>query len=481
VRASQSSLISSNLDRAGQIAAVLQGTNGYEAVHAALPGLQSALADMEPYKTNWSALDSNLQRRFLEASNQFALWKGIAERWEQAQASRLNAQSLEDYLNSVDQVAQSPFASAAQRDGAAEMDRLKLDQATFLGELLLPNDRARWGSLTNAAAWRTSFMPETPTDREKNAYFELRDDKYMQNIYAYDLVAFPRANNPNRSRVVFVQGSTTYERRTGHTTGVFYDPDASPGALNFVPQFFDDLNYSEVRKRSLLQECETFQRLGLAELIDPNTGNYQKPILQLLDQLIRETNSSGVFRAFVTLKLCALAARRPEQWGLQWSPAFAQHLKALADLGAADLKSGDWMVRARIMKYEAPLLNYFARARDIQLENQAAFMQQLVRESCAEGFALAGFVDGDGHPVLRQTNSPPQDYWGWGGRPASALLLFRKTAGGSAPVKIAEPLPFTPLFVFRGDPRNLLNKVAQDTSCPASRMAPILPPLFTHP
>jgi hypothetical protein len=324
-------------------------------------------------------------------------------------------------------------------------------------------------------------MPETPTDREKNVYFELRDDKYMQNISAYDLVASPRTNNPSRSRVVLAQGPMTYERRNGHTTGLVYDPDTSPGALNFIPQSYDELNYSEVKKRNLLQECEAFKRLGLAELIDPNTGNYQKPILQLLDQLIRETNSSGVFRAFVTLKLCALAAQRPEQWGLPWSPALAQHLKALTDLGAGDLKSGDWMVRAQIVKYEAPLLNYFARARDLQLANQAAFLQQLLRESCREGFSLAGLVDGDGRLVLRQTNAPAQDYWGWGGRPASALLLFRKSSSDNAPVKIADPLPFTPLFVFRGDPRNLLNKVAQDTSCPASRMAPFLPPLFTQP
>jgi len=481
LRASQSNLISSNLAHAEQIAAALQRTNDYETIRAALPGLQSALAEMEQWKTGALAQDPNLQRRLLEASNQFALWKGTTEQWEQAQASLLNAQSLDDYLKSVDRLGQSPFASAAQRDAAAEIVRLSLDQATLLGELLLPNDRARWGSLANPAVWRTNLMPETPTDREKNVYFELRDDKYMQNINAYDLVAFPRANNPYHSHIVFVQGSMTYERRNGYTTGMVYDPDTSPNALNFAPQSYNELNYSEVRLRSLLQECDSFKRLGLADLIDPNTGNYQKPILQLLDQLIRETNSTAVFRAFVTLKLCALAAQRPEQWQLPWSPALAQHLKALADLGAANLKSGDWMVRAQILKYESPLLKYFARARDLQLENQAEFMQQLVRESCVEGFSLAGYVDADGHPVLRQTTSPPQDYWGWGGRPASALLLFRKSAGSNAPDKIADPLPFTPLFVFRGDPRNLLSKVARDTSCPASMITPFLPPLFSQP
>jgi len=481
LRANLSNLVSSNLVRAGQFTNVLRETNSYGAIQSALPGLQSILADMEPYKTNWAALDSNLQLSYLEMSNQFALWKSMVEQWDQAQASMSGAQSLGDYLKSVDRLAQSRFASAAQKEAAAEMDRLKLNLPAFLGELLLPNDPARWNSLTNAAAWRTNLMPDTPTDLEKSVYFKLRDDKYMQNVFAYHLVAFPRTNNPLHSHNVFVQGSTTSDRRTGRTTGMVYDPDLSPNSLSFVQTSYDDLNYSEVKKLFRLLECDSFERLGLAELIDPNTGNYQKPILRLLDQLIRETNSSAVFRAFVTLKLSALADQRPEQWGLQWSPACAPHLKALKDLGAEDLKSGDWLVPAQSAKYETPLLRYFARVRDLHLENQAQFLQLLLRETCVEGFALAGFVDADGHPVLRLTNAPPQEYWGWGGHPPSALLLFRKTAAGNAPDKIADPLPFTPLFTFRGDRRNLLYKAEQDASCPASQAAPILPPLFAQP
>jgi hypothetical protein len=471
--------LSSNMVNAEQIAALLRG-NDYEAIHATLPGLQRALNDMASLMSGLP-LDTNLQGRFLDVSNQFAIWKGETEQWEQAQASLLGAQSLDDCLKSVDRLAQSRFASAAQRDAAAEMDRLNLDMASFLGELLLPNDRARWGSLTNAAAWRTNFMPETPADLEKTLYFKLRDDKYVQNVYAYHLVAFPRTNNPLHSHNIFVQGSMTSDRKTGRTTGLVYDPSLSANSLNFVQTTYDDLSYSEVKKLFRLLECDTFERLGLAELIDPNSGKYQKPILEVLDQLNRETNSSGIFRAFVTMKLCALAAQRPEQWGLQWSPACALHLKALKEIVPEDLKSGDWMVPAQIAKYEAKLTNYFARESGIHLENQAQFLQQLLRETCVEGFALAGFVDSDGHPVLRQTNAPPQEYWGWGGRPPSALLLFRKTAAGSPPVKIAEPLPFTPLFTFRGDRRNLLLKSEQDASFTPSQAAPILPPFFASP
>jgi len=71
-------------------------------------------------------------------------------------------------------------------------------------------------------------------------------------------------------------------------------------------------------------------------------------------------------------------------------PGLRPHLKALKDLGAEDLKSGDWLVPAQSAKYETPLLRYFARVRDLHLENQAQFLQLLLRETCVEGSPLRG-------------------------------------------------------------------------------------------
>jgi hypothetical protein len=217
----------------------------------------------------------------------------------------------------------------------------------------------------------------------------------------------------------------------------------------------------------------------MGDLIDPNTGNYQKPILQLFDQLNRDDNSSALFRAFVTLKLFDLERLRPEEWGMQWGPGADRHLQALKDLGALDLKSGDWMVPIPLAKYEASLQMYFERARRVPLEKQAALLQQLTQETCQTGFSYAGFMDGSGRPVLRQINAPVPEYWGWGAGSESAVLLLRKTGGAATFDKIAEPLPFTPLFVFNGDRRRLLHEAAQALSYPVIQMAGTLPPFFS--
>jgi hypothetical protein len=470
--------LAGQLNRAEEIAAALNGTNGYDAVHAALPRIQSILAAMEPLQTEPPELDRNLENRIRQLSAKAALWTTNGERWERAQASLVNAQSLDEYLNRLDQLVQSPFATTAQRDAVEEIDRLKITQETLLGELLMPNQRASWDSLTNVAAWRTTLMPEQPTTREKDAYFKLRDDKNMQNVYVYQLVTNARPRNLFQSHLVFVQGSLVADR-AGQLAGNVYDPAIFQDTLRFIPMTYSDWDYSGIIKSNRTPECESFERIGLGELIDPNTGNYQKPILQLLDQLNRDDNSSSLFRAYVTLKLFALAELRPEEWAMQWCPDASRHLQALKDLGAPDLKSGDWMVRVPLAKYEAPFQKEFERARGVPLEKQASFLQQLAQETCQTDFTYAGFVDVDGHPVLRRINAPTPEYWGWSSSSDSAVLLYHKTGGAEALARIAEPLPFTPLFIFNGDRHRLLDEKTRAISYPAGQAAEILPPFFS--
>jgi hypothetical protein len=242
---------------------------------------------------------------------------------------------------------------------------------------------------------------------------------------------------------------------------------------------YSDWDYSGIIKSNRTPECESFERIGLGELIDPNTGNYQKPILQLLDQLNRDDNSNPLFRAYVSMKLFTLAELRPEEWALQWCPAASRHLQALKDLGATDLKSGDWMVRVPIAKYEASLQKCFEQARGVPLEKQAAFLQQLAQQVCQADFTFAGFIDVDGHPVLRRILAPVPEYWGWSSGSETATLLLRKNGGAGPLVKVTEPLPFTPLFIFNGDRRHLFNDKVRDISYPVNRAAEILPPFFS--
>jgi hypothetical protein len=468
--------LKAKLDRAEEIAADLDGANGFDAVHAALLKIQPLLAEMRPLTNEPPVLDRNLDARYRQLGNKAVLWAGRGEQWEKARVSLANAPSLDEYLDRLDQLVQSPFATAAQRDGAVEIGRLKISQENLLGELLLPNDHAAWASLTNVAQWRTTLMPEQPTPLEKSNYFKLRDDTNMQNIYAYQLVINARPDNKYRSHPIFVHGAMA-PNQVGQMTGLVYDPAASPDFLHFVTKSYSDWDYAAVNPLSRIQECQAFARIGLGELIDSNTGNYQKPVLQLFDLLNQADNASALFRAFVTLKLFAMAESRPEDWGMQWCPDAARHIQALQE-AAPDLKSGDWLVPVQSVKYETPLRKCFERMRNVSLQKQAQFLQQLASQTCTAAFSYAGFIDVDGRPVLRQIIPSVPEYWGWDSGSRSAVLLLRNTGGAAVLDKVAEPLPFSPLFIFNGDRQRLLNETARAASYPAGQMTDILPPFF---
>jgi hypothetical protein len=466
--------LSSRLAPAEQIAAALNAAGGVAAAREAVSNLQSTLAGMDTLLAQPPTVDAALDAKYRELAGKASHWSAAVQDWNATQASLQQATGLQDYLQTLVHLAESPFATAPQHDAVAEITRLRINEASLLGELLLPDDKEAWDSLTNSAAWRAALMPAQPTAQEKEAYLKLRDDKNMQDIYAYQLVTNSRFGNPFQSHPVFAQGLITPDR-AGQEAGLIYDPAERRDGVHFIAQTYSDWDYVKVTKLFRTQECDAYERLGLGEWIDSNTGNYQKPLLQLFDQLNQDDNTSAIFRAFVTLKLYDLARMRPLEWGLQWAPDAARNIRKLEELGAGELKSGDWMARGQTAKYERELEAFFAGARMVSLEKEAQFLRQLARQSCEHGFIFAGFVGLDGAPVFRRIVIPEAEYWGWDARSSSARLLFRRAPDGATLEKLGEPMPGTPLLVFPGDRR----KILIDAQQAAGATAAVLPPFFS--
>lgn len=469
---------SSRLARAGQLAAGLNAANGLDAARTSISQVKSALGGLDVLLSQPPPVDAALEAKYREIAAEAAHWSGAVQEWDAAQASLRQAPGLEEYLGALSHLAQSPYATPAQTDAARQIAALKINQTVLLGELLLPKDKDAWDSLTNTASWRPAFMPEQPTAEEKSAYLKLRDDKNMQDVYAYELSTNARPGNPCQSHPVFAQGLITPDRG-GQESGLIYDPTQRRGPAHFAQETYSDWDYLKVTRLFRTQECDAYERLGFGELIDSNTGNYQKSILQLFDQLNQDDNSSAIFRACVTLKLYELARMRPLDWGLQWAPDAAPAMRQLQNLGAAQLQSGDWMVREQVAKFEKPLQKYFLEARKISLENEAQFLRQMARQTCEQGFLFAGFVDSTGAPVLRQIALAGAEFWGWDARSASVGLLFQRTSNGEILEKLGDPMPYSPLLVFPGDRKKILLDAQQAAAQSAAATAADLPPFFS--
>lgn len=465
-----------------QMAAVrLAGSNGVAAVRAALVEIQGLVAELARLQTQPIPLAGALVGRFGRLTNEVDHWANAANQWELLH-SRLPL-SLEEHFDRLRQLAQSPFASAAEQNFIAALTNRNVSQLALLGGLLLPDKPELWVSLAGLTAANTvatplaAFKPAEPSEPEKAAYLKLRDDPNMLDVHAYQLTAHPHQGNTNRSHAIFTRGKLAPDK-WGRKAGLLYDPQQSPSTLHFEERFIDSYDFVQVEDTGLTKDSGAFQRLGLRDLIDPNTRNYQISILELLDRLSQDRDSSAIFRAFLALKLAELAMLRPADWGLQWSPAAAAHLQSLKESVGALIQSGDWMVPNQFALYETRLGKHFEQTRAISFDTEAHFFQRLAREACKSGFAFAGFIDAAGVPRVNQSNAAAGELWGWSSRTSLPALLLRKTAGADAWEKLNEPLPFTPLFAFLGDRRLILEQSVKVTSYPLRGREASLPPLF---
>jgi hypothetical protein len=475
LEAGHNTQFSTRLAEAERLAAVsLNAINGAEALRAALPGIQSVAADLDRLHSQPVPLQEDLGRRFVQLTNQVATCVRMLAEWDGAISARPH--SLEEHLERLKKLERSPLASPSQRACIEEIDRLGLTQNMLLGQLLLPSQPEAWSLLTNLTATPPAFRPETPTDAEKEAYLKLRDDPNMHDVFAYWLTANAgRNDNPYQSHAIFTRGSLT-TNKLFQSVGLIYDWQKFPDKLRFEPQTISTYDYSAMEKKGLTQESDAFERLGLRDLIDPNSGNYQKSMLELLDRLNQDAESSTLFRAYVTLRLFDIAQLRPGEWGLPWVPSARKERKDLEDLRAQNLQSGDWMVPSQTAAYKESLQQFYKAMRQVTLEKEGRFFYRLAQQAAEKGFGFAGYVDEQNVPILEQTNAPGGEYWGWSSQSRTAALLLKRN--GDAWQTVQEPLRFTPLFAFLGDRRLLLDQSAKLIGYSPDANPSFLPPLF---
>jgi hypothetical protein len=232
-------------------------------------------------------------------------------------------------------------------------------------------------------------MPEQPTSQEKDLYFKLRDDKNVRDVSAYDLIANPRPGNPYHSHPVFVQGAIA-PNNAGDEAGMVTILRSYQDSC-ILCDFLQRLELHQSQRLYRMQECDTYERLGLGDLIDANTGNYQKPILQLFDQLNQDTKASAVFRAFVTFKLLAVAQVRPDEWGFSWCPSAAAIFRRSRNLAPRISKAATGWCRSEATNWTGRCRILCASPRRSPGKTGPVFAATGAR-LCAKGFVFAGLL-----------------------------------------------------------------------------------------
>jgi hypothetical protein len=418
-----------------------------------------------------------LRDRFGSVTQRVDAYADQVRRWETVQATLARPVDAGAYGEALRQLQRSEFAEPAAKATAAVVASLATDATNLWQRLVLPGVPADWARWLGAPA--VSLLPADVLPAERTTYVALRDDEIIHGTRVARLTDPGRiAFDPLQIRTGYVRGEITTNRER-RRIALVHDPARSPQALDFQPQQLQSLEL-EVTVLGRTPEAAVFERAGLKELLDNNTGKYRVSLLRVLDDLNLETKASPLFVAFIEMRLFDLMLIQPWAWGLPWAPAAQAHYQRLVQLGADRLRSGDWMLQPLVQARAPALIEQFERARRVRFEKQAIWLHRLARLAWTDGFVFAGYIDATGQPRLSELAAAQTALWGWRAADRSPARLLRRDAGSARWVPVQPALPWTPLFAFAGDRSETLRlSLAEADLAPADpAVAEYLPPLF---
>lgn len=464
-----------------QSASTLSFDRGPNKVAEILTGLAPGLRKLKSLATPPVAglrLSSAATARLGALTQRVETFSVQADRWQVITNAWRHPRTLETYLAALQELQRSEFASPTDRTRALGVLSLNLTGSSLPAGLLLPGDPEGWRRFEIRPALER--MPAQVLPGERTRFNTLRDD---QNLFGIVVHQFTRlSNGPGDSRqtwTAFSRGPLT-RNKFGRKIGQVYDPMFSPGLVEFHPREFNSAEYA-IEESGPAPESALVDRIGLRTLIESGTStNYAASLLTLLDAINRTDLGSPLCRAFLALKLHEMMDLRPHDWDAHWAPQAAQDRQRLRELGAASIASGDWMDSRRTTALAQQLEAHFAIARRVSYPQQAAFLLALVREAAHAGFLLVGNADAAGNPHLPLPLPDQTEIWGWTeDTRVPALLLRTRGFGDDATwVTLHRSMPFSPLFVFRGDRKKLLDDARQQASTHRDSLGSHLPPLF---
>ncbi len=417
--------------------------------------------------TRLSALTQHVEAFAVQATR----WQVITNAWR-------HPRTLETYLAALQELQRSEFASSTDRTRALGVLSMNLTGSSLPAGLLLPGDAEGWRRFEIRPALER--MPAQVLPGERTRFNALRDDQNLFGIMVHQFSRPPSSpGEPRQTWTAFSRGPLT-RNKFGRKIGQVYDPVFSPGLVEFHAREFNSAEYTIVESGPA-PETALADRIGLRTLIESGTStNFSAPLLSMLDAINRTDLGSPLCRAFLALKLHELMDLRPHDWDAHWAPQAATDRQRLQELGAASIASGDWMDSRRTTALAQQLEKHFTAARRVSYPQQAAFLVGLAREAAHAGFLLVGNADAAGNPHLPLPLPDRTEIWGWTADTRVPALLYRTqgVADEASWITLRRSMPFSPLFLFRGDRNQLLEDARRNAATPVENLGPYLPPLF---
>ena len=356
-------------------------------------------------------LPAALQERVTAVRSRCDLLQTELTALSRTRAALLEARSLELYREALAGFRDSRLTQAAEVNAARRMLATFPAADDVLAKLLMPGGPAAWAA-AKADNSSSGFAPAQVQAEEIARLLALREDNYLNNIWEVTLIEYARKGE---RREVYARGEmrrdgprTVGDTQTTSWSGAAYDPTSKSEVPAFAPLTLTVSRTSagssgtgEVVASRLSAVSQCLSRLELNRMTDATGAQFEKPLLRVFDDLVKDKDASPIFKAFLMQQLAALLNGRPYEWGLQFCPSLQRDVARLAELCEdAPLRSEDWLLerkRAALIPRLAPFFeelqkrSYFAEARR---------HRELVRAALAAGLQFGGCLDDERRPHL---------------------------------------------------------------------------------
>lgn len=435
---------------------------------ANVPKLEAELAELEaalkpPLES--LRLPAALESRILSLRQRLTAVQEELATLDKIRSAADEADSLTAYSKVLSQWQDIRFPDAAYASAVLDV---MTDEKAFLAGLLTGGDKDLFQAILDDVS-SVHMAPLEPFEKDLRILLELRDDKFLNNIWENTITDVARRQ---AARTVWSAGKLE-EATIGDVqrwSGDCFDPSQGASSVVFSRQEFREVSFGgsntggqKVASSRLSATSALMNSLQLTRMTDADGERFLRSLLELFEIIVNDTQASPVAKAYLMISLENMANARPLAWGFHYSPTLQADFAELGRvLGDTRLSNEDWLLPAVREKLAAPLGRYFESVRDRHYLKEAKARRELLMSIAQAGVKFGGYVRMDLSMKLQGPARVAKELWVLsedGGKP---LLIANMDAG----IGVAEELktravgamPLSPVFFIPVDRAALIQR-----------------------
>jgi hypothetical protein len=251
----------------------------------------------------------------------------------------------------------------------------------------------------------------------------LRDDNYLNDIWE---MTFTDYHRKGERRALYARGDLNKEAADdgGSTqiirwSGAIYDPAMKTEIPAFVPSTFSMQRSTygsggdgEISAKHLSPVSECLSRLELNRMTDEDGSKFERPLLRVFDDLVREKSANAVFKAYLMQQLGAVLRVRPYAWGLEYCASLRNDLSELDRLcNGTVLRSQDWLLERKKAQLGPKMIAFFDGLQNRNYLTEARLRREVLRGVFKAGLQFGGFIDSAGQSHLLGEARSSKSLW----------------------------------------------------------------------